>query len=298
MNFHQITKSATSSLTTTLYSMLMLCLCPSLLNAETEPFGLYVWHEDGRAYMHMNCLKKFTDQGEVVKDVIVCESTTTYISYVSEPGEFEQQWIESEYQQYFDSNGNLKLNNEESAQLSQMCKTDALEYARFFLGKPFKNTDFTITEEQLAEFNNRAKGRTERQNSYLVAEMETLLTFCDQQTLDNFKAVGKAAYSREAATCRFTHQSISEEYKRIRAHLWVNESKSDFSPCKRVNISTIRLPEGGNSFIDWEFELRSFSLDKSAKSFSGVSCGVIDEKGTDLYTARHGPVFLGCDFIQ
>ena len=47
---------------------------------------------------------------------------------------------------------------------------------------------------------------------------------------------------------------------------------------------------------DWEFEARSIAIDKEAE-YLGTSCAELEENGTDLYTNRGKPVFLGCDYF-
>ena len=96
-----------------------------------------------------------------------------------------------------------------------------------------------------------------------------------------------------------TSKAVTEIYSKVNDNLWVYQSEPSWGPCRRVQISTFRLPQGKDHYSDWELELRSISQDKLAKPhLSDFTCGEVDENSTELYTSRSDPVELGCAYFH
>lgn len=282
---------------TNLRQYLFVCVCFLLLCASQAisdvPNVFVLWHSDNRTRVSFNCNAIIQGNGQINDNEIECKSTTTFFSYFVEPDTFEQNWANSEYPAMFDQNGEFL----EALPFGDFCKTEMLDPFRFILNRKTDQEGFKLSDQQATEFKKNQGKRTNADKKEFFKRLGALVDLCEQPNLATVKEYVRVENSREERTCRMNHQTLTEVYSKITDNLWVNQTEPNSTPCRRVNVSTLRLPDDGSAG-EWQFELRSFSLDKKATNFLGMSCAEIDENGTDLYTHRDDPVFLNCDYIE
>ena len=131
----------------------------------------------------------------------------------------------------------------------------------------------------------------------LKSMAQTFLNFCKEPSLNSFKEIARNEFDKATRTCSVDSKSLKEIYTKVNDNLWVNKTEGGaLDPCKRISISSLKLPEGGQ-FYEWQFEFRQIVLDKEAEYF-GISCADIEKNSQDLYTNRVSPFFIGCDYIS
>ncbi len=259
-----------------------------------------LWHSDDSARITFNCSPVYSDDMRPSKTEIECESTTTFFSKQEEPVDFEDKWqtemANSEITKMFNAAGQIRKT--QTSLLEQICDNKLIEVMRFSLGFPAKQKKFELTDKEAEE---TAANIAALQPKPLFDANETsraVINFCNQPSLNTFKEIVRSEFDKSTRTCQIFNQSTNERFSKINENLWIskNEGGGSLDRCERMTISTFRKPEGGQMW-DWEFEFRTIVLNKEGESILGVSCAEIEANGTDLYTNRSNPVFLGCDYF-
>ena len=258
------------------------------------PSTLVLWHIDNTARTNFNCNPVFGDDGTPSKNEIDCESITTFFTKQEKFGKFDSQWnnLDNEITQMFDSAGRMRQTQD--SMINEMCADEPLDYLRFVLDLPFKT--LKLSDEQKKEAVAKQAKMKPVQLDDLKTTAQNYLDFCKEPTLNNYKEMALHEFNKGTRTCSIFNDTNNERYTKVNDNLWVHQTEAGIlDPCKRIAINSLKRPEGGASY-DWEFELRAIVLDKSAE-YLGTSCAEIEENGTDLYTNRSEPVFLGCDYF-
>ena len=259
------------------------------------PYVLVLWHTDNTARTNFTCNPVIGDDGKPSKTEIDCESVTTFFSKEEKPGEFDDKWsnLDSEITQMFDSAGRMLPTQDNM--LNEICSDEPLDYIRLILDMPLKTLN--ISDEQKEEALAKMVAMKPIQLDDIKTTGRNYLVFCKNPTLNNYKEMALFEFNKGTRTCSIFNDTNNERYTKVNDNLWVHQTEAGIlDPCKRIAINSLRRPEGGASY-DWEYELRTIAIDKSAE-YLGKSCAEFEEKGTDLYTNRSEPVFLGCDYFS
>ena len=253
-----------------------------------------LWNEDNSSRISIYCKPIFDNSGKVSDNEMECESTSTLFSTQSEHGTFEENWLKSDVKNFFSEDGNLLPENMED--ITPMCTREIVGGFKTLLGVALEEGEQGPSAEELVKINAGMAQKHPVEMEDIRLSIEKLLGLCLKLDRTAMKELGRVAYDKETRTCSIRNQSLTEVYKKINNDVWVRQEGPDSSPCQKIRISTLRLPDGAN-FWEWEFEFKGISLDKNAESILGTSCALIDEK-VDLYTHRSDPVFIGCDYMQ
>lgn len=274
--------------------MFFVFLVSAVQSAELPSF-LQLWNDDNTAKNVTTCSYIYKENGELVEGKRECESKTYYFFYDAKPGKFEEEWQQSEY--YRMDNTLNGLLNEDG--LLAMCDENFLDTMRTVFGIKTVQKDFKVTEEQKRTFKKNQDKRSIDSKRDFRDRMVALISFCENPNKSTYKEVARTDYNVNERTCYMTSKTVTEIYSKVNDNLWVYQSEPSWGPCRRVLISTFRLPQGKDHYSDWELELRSISQDKLAKPhLSDFTCGEVDENSTELYTSRSDPVELGCAYFH
>ena len=274
-------------------SVLFFCI-PFFIGAETPSVHI-LWHTDNDSKIVFNCSPVYGDDNQPSKNKIQCDSTTINFFKQEDPDDFEMNWSDRnpEINNMFDADG--KPIQSQTNMINNICDPDMLDYLRFQLGQPLKKLKLSDQQKEIAM--EKLGAMQLQQIDDLKSMAKTYLNFCKEPSLNSFKEIARNEFDKATRTCRVDSKSLKEIYTKVNDNLWVNKTEGGpLDPCKRISISSLKLPEGGK-FYEWEFQFRQIVLDKEAE-YLGISCADIEKNSQDLYTNRTNPVFLGCDYIS
>jgi len=274
--------------------IIFLAFSASAVLAKT-PQVLNLWNEDNSTRLFFNCSPIFDGSGVIDDNKIECKSKSTHYNHKANSSEFDELWLNSEIPAMFGEDGVLLSKHKD--EISQNCDANGLIIFKSMLGLELDKNQPSLGIEELEKIKaslNQKKG-AEREDFIKVARH--LVNLCEKPSMEAFKELERFSHDKEARTCSLAQQNLTEIYEKITDNVWVSQTKPDASSCKRIQISTLRLPEGGR-YSDWEFEFKPISLDKLAKDTFGTICAVADEESVEIYTYRYKPVFVGCDYID
>ena len=274
-------------------SCMLLIFLPATLFAQS-PNVLILWQHDNAARITFDCSPVYGDDMQPSQTEIDCKSTTTFFDKQEGSDDFELKWQEgiSEISEIFDDTGQVRQNQ---TYLLEACSGEIVDIMELWKN-PLDSSSTKLTDKQIADFVKKKAAMPIGQRDDNEKTALQFIKFCEDLSIKSFKEFMRLEFNKSTRTCTFFNQSTTERYTRINDNLWVSKNESGIlDPCQRITISSLKLPEGGRPW-DWEFEYRSISLDKDAE-YLGTSCAELEEKGTDLYTYRSEPVFLGCDYF-
>lgn len=273
-------------------------LIPTSVFAQGPSFHV-LSHSDDSARITFNCSPVYSDDMRPSETEIECDSTTTFFSKQEEFVDFEDKWRTemptSEIIKMFDAAGQLRKT--QTSFLEEFCNNKMIEVMRFLLGLPTRQKKFELTDKEAEETAANIAALQPKPLSDAKESSRAIINFCDQPSLNSFKEIARSEFDKSTRTCEIFNQSANERFSKINENLWISKNEGGIlDRCERMTISSFRKPEGGQMW-DWEFEFRTIVLNKEGESILGVSCAEIEANGTDLYTNRSEPVFLGCDYF-
>ena len=260
------------------------------------PTVLNLWSEDNSAGLHFNCSPIFDGSGVIDDNKIECKSKSTRYNHKANSADFDKLWQSSEIPALFGKDGVLLSKHKD--EISQTCDANTLIAFKSILGLKLDKNQPSLGTAELEKIKARLNKKNGAEREDFIKMARHLVNLCAKPSMKAFKELQRFSHDKEARTCSLAQQNLTEIYEKITDSVWVSQTKPDTSSCKRIQISTLRLPKGGNYNSDWEFEFKPISLDKLAKGIFGTSCGVADEESIELYTYRYKPVFVGCDYIE